>query len=125
MCNGHEQTSSFERLACIEHAVIEHVVVEHAVIEHAVIEHAVIEHAVAKHAIIRHQSREACQRRASLLVFIDDRLIANCSTCCSSAGAACNDTDYDYPCAPDAQHQEEAIQMIENPAYAAIDDYYI
>ena len=36
-------------------------------------------------------------------------------------------TDYhgsnDYPCAPDAQHQEGAIQMTENPAYAASSDY--
>ena len=31
---------------------------------------------------------------------------------------------YDYPCTPDAQHQEGAIQMTENPAYAAITDHY-
>ena len=29
-----------------------------------------------------------------------------------------------YPCAPDAQHQEGAIEMTENPAYAAIPDYF-
>ena len=39
------------------------------------------------------------------------------------AGAACNDTTYDYPV---VQHQEEsgAIEMTENPAYAAVSDYY-
>ena len=41
----------------------------------------------------------------------------------SKYNLTCNDITCGYPCAPDAQHQEGAIQMTENPAYAAIPDY--
>ena len=42
---------------------------------------------------------------------------------CQDADMPCEDGSYDYPCAPDAQHQEGAIEMIENPAYDASSDY--
>ena len=40
----------------------------------------------------------------------------------SHAGAPFNDSTYDYP---EAQPQEGALQMVENPAYITSTDYYI
>ena len=42
---------------------------------------------------------------------------------CENADMPCEDGSYDYPCTPDAQHHEGAIEMIENPAYDASSDY--
>lgn len=41
----------------------------------------------------------------------------------STADAPYENVIHDYPCAPATQYEEEAIQMIENPAYATITVY--